>query len=588
MKAIKLIHIWLIGLLTCGHLQAQTEFTATVKSTTVGLNERFSIRFTLNASGHTFKAPSFSDFRVLGGPSRSQSTNIINGAMSMESSWSFVLMPRQTGTYTIASASVISDGKTYRTEPIRIKVTKSSPRSEDPNDPQSRAAKNAFIRVLASKTSLYVGEPLVASYKLYFTSRVNSPNLIDEPDFTGFYKEVIDLGNIDTRREMFRGKSYNTAVVRQMVLIPQRSGTIKPGEVVMDIPTMVSSNQRDIFGRRVGQMVNQSSRNQFPAISVKPLPSQGRPDNFSGAVGSFDMKAEVSRSELGSDESLTLRITISGRGNIGLIDLPKPKLPSAFEVFDPEVSEKVTTNAAGMSGRKVYEYLLVPRYGGEYKIPEIKFSYFDPNSQRYRTITEKEKLIKVSGDAGPEGTTTGVAPASKENVDYINREILSIKNDPGELRSESEAFYGSTRFYALLILLGLSLLGMISVFVIRANRRENLGELKSQKASKQAKKQLSSAKKHLKEENTEAFYLALSNALWGYFADKMKIPQGQLSKELIAEKLDDQGVEPTVIDEITETMNRAEMARFSGLKQTNAEEDYEKTALLLTKIDRKL
>ncbi len=569
-------------------LRAQPQFKARLSETTVGQRERFTLTFSIDANAHSFEAPDLSEFRILGGPNRSQSTRIVNYEMSVESSYSYILMPKQTGSFTIGSATVISDGEKYRSEPVTINVTRESPRRNDPNDPYNRAAESAFVRVLASKTSVYRGEPVVASYKLYFNTDVSSPKILSEPDFTGFYREEIAIDRVNTQPESYRGKNYTTGVIRQMVLIPQRSGSITPGEVEVQIPTQVPSNRRDIFNRRLSQTVNQTSAVDFPTLQVKPLPEAGRPDNFSGAVGRYQLSVELSRNELNADESLTVTVKLSGTGNIKLVDAPKPEVPSAFEIFDPKISENIRVSGAGMSGSRSYEYLLVPRYGGTYKIPPIKFSYFNPANGRYTTLSSDELSVKVKGAPAQPGAVGGPSAAGKEKVDFINKEILFIKTDPGELSRPGRGFFGSTAFYGSLSLIGFALIGLFIAHNIRGKRQNNLSALRRQKASKVARKHLSVAKKHLDKNENEAFYLALSNALWGYFADKLAIPQSQLSKELIARKLKERGISAEDIESLQDSMNRAEMARYSGIGRANPSEDYQKAALLLTKIDRQL
>ncbi|MDZ7845382.1 MAG: BatD family protein [Owenweeksia sp.] len=245
---------------------------------------------------------------------------------------------------------------------------------------------------------MYQGEPLVASYKLYFTNtKVTRPTIIEEPNFTGFYRKKLKIDRIPTSKENYRGEQYNTGIFDQMVLIPQQSGNLRPGEVQAQIPTQLPTNQTDIFGRRVTRTINQTAAENFPSIEVRPLPERGKPSGFGGAVGDYNFSVTLSRNELSANESITLTVKVSGTGNIKLIEAPEPEIPSAFEAFDPEYEENIRVNAAGMSGTKTYRYLLVPRYGGTYKIPELKFSYFDPRLERYLTLQSEELEVTVTG-----------------------------------------------------------------------------------------------------------------------------------------------------------------------------------------------
>lgn len=574
-----------VFLITGYAAMAQVRFTASVSKNHVGKNEEFTLQFTVNAMGRNFEAPDLSDFYVLRGPSRSQSTQIINFERSEEMSISYVLRAKTTGMLSIGSGTIVVDGTEYRSQPLAIQVSDESPRKNDPNDPYAIAARSAFIKAITSKSTVYQGEPFVASYKLYFNADIGRFEILEQPDFTGFYKSDIEIKTIKQDREMYKGEQFNTGIINQMVLIPQRSGSIRPGLVEIRLPTAIPTNRRDIFGRRMTQTVDQTSTDNFPGITVKPLPEKGKPSNFDGAVGDYSMDVSLSREELTANESVTLTIKISGTGNIKLVDIEKPEIPSAFEAYDPKYSENITVNGSGMRGSKTYEYLLIPRYGGTYKIPEIKFSYFDPRKQRYETLTAPEREITVTGGTPMPGNNGGVASSEKEDVNFIGKDILFIKTKSSGFRKKGESFITSTGFYAALGTIGATFVGMLGFFLFTSNRKVDMRQTKSLKASKMARKHLSQAKKEMDAGNSEAFYLELSSALWGYFSDKFSIPQSKLTKELIYETLMDKGIDKSTADHVNDIMNRAEMARFTAASNTTPNKDYEETALLITKID---
>ena len=570
---------------------AQVEFKARVNRSQIGKSERFQLTFSVNAEGERFQAPELNDFRVLSGPNRSTSMRIINFERSVENSYSYVLMPRKSGTFTIGRASIRIEGETYYSDPVTIKVTEQSPRSSDPNDPYARAEKNAFFRVLASKTTVYQGEPFVASYKLYFSTGVSRPQVVNEPSFTGFYKTPLDINRISTRNETYRGNNYNTGIIRQLVLIPQQTGNLEPGVIDVRIPTEIPTNQRDIFGRRMNRTVVQSASREFPKIKVLPLPERGKPSSFTGAVGNYKLDVTVSRNNLTADESLTLKVKISGKGNVKLVDAPEPEIPSAFEAYDPKYSENIAVNASGMSGSKTYEYLLIPRYGGTYKIPELQFSYFDPDRKQYRTIKSQPIEVTVEGGKSQpqsEAPQGGVSYQGKEKVDFINEDILFIKTEGSDIRETGGSFYGSTTFFGWLIGLILAWGALVALYIIRKRRYDDQLLLKSKQAGRKARKHLTKAKKALGSNDREEFYSALSAALWGYFSDKFHIPGSKLSKELILDNLSKKEVDQSTIQAIAEIMNRAEMARYTSLGGNNPEEDYELAARLLTEVENKL
>lgn len=581
-----LSNILLTVLLITGHLaMAQVRFTASVNKNHVGKNEEFTLQFTVNAMGRNFQAPDLSDFYVLRGPSRSQSTQIINFERSEEMSISYVLRAKTTGMLSIGAGTIEVGGTEYRSQPLAIQVSEESPRKNDPNDPYAIAARSAFIKAITSKSTVYQGEPFVASYKLYFNADIGRFEILEQPDFTGFYKSDIEIKTIKQDREMYKGEQFNTGIISQMVLIPQRSGSIRPGLVEIRLPTAIPTNRRDIFGRRMTQTVDQTSTDNFPGITVKPLPEKGKPSNFDGAVGDYSLDVSLSREELTANESVTLTIKISGTGNIKLVDIEKPEIPSAFEAYDPKYSENITVNGNGMRGSKTYEYLLIPRYGGTYKIPEIKFSYFDPRKERYETLTAPEREITVTGGTPMPGNNGGVASSEKEDVNFIGKDILFIKTKNSGFRKKGESFITSTGFHAALGTIGATFVGMLGFFLFTSNRKVDMSQTKSLKASKMARKHLSQAKKEMDAGNSEAFYLELSSALWGYFSDKFSIPQSKLTKELIYETLMDKGIDKSTADHVNDIMNRAEMARFTAASNTTPNKDYEETALLITKID---
>lgn len=581
-----LSNILLTVFLITGHLaMAQVRFTASVNKNHVGKNEEFTLQFTVNAMGHNFQAPDLSDFYVLRGPSRSQSTQIINFERSEEMSISYVLRAKTTGMLSIGAGTIEVGGTEYRSQPLAIQVSEESPRKNDPNDPYAIAARSAFIKAITSKSTVYQGEPFVASYKLYFNADIGRFEILEQPDFTGFYKSDIEIKTIKQDREMYKGEQFNTGIISQMVLIPQRSGSIRPGLVEIRLPTAIPTNRRDIFGRRMTQTVDQTSTDNFPGITVKPLPERGKPSNFDGAVGDYSMDVSLSREELTANESVTLTIKISGTGNIKLVDIEKPEIPAAFEAYDPKYSENITVNGSGMRGSKTYEYLLIPRYGGTYKIPEIKFSYFDPRKERYETLTAPEREITVTGGTPMPGNNGGVPSSEKEDVNFIGKDILFIKTKNSGFRKKGESFITSTGFYAALGTIGATFVGMLGFFLFTSNRKVDMRQTKSLKASKMARKHLSQAKKEMDAGNSEAFYLELSSALWGYFSDKFSIPQSKLTKELIYETLMDKGIDKSTADHVNDIMNRAEMARFTAASNTTPKKDYEETALLITKID---
>ena len=575
--------IHMLSILLLGFsVQAQVEFSASVNQKEVALGQRFAVEFKVNQQGQDFKAPNFHGLQVLGGPNTSVSTFMDNTGTRYNLTYSYVLKALKTGEYTIDPAFIRVDGRTYRTESITIKVVEQKAERQD-------APKDVFLKAYVSDRKVYQGEPLYANYRLYFRNEVFQHSFQEEPDFTGFYRENIEQTRIETKEEYVNGSRYYSADLRKMVLIPQKTGKFDMGNIAMTIPVRVQSRRRDIFGFPISRSENRDLLTPFPDIEVLPLPSTGRPMNFSGAVGQFEMEAELSDSEIDTDGSLSLRLTIKGDGNIKLAELPKIEFPSAFEVFDPEIKENSTVGTYGMRGYKTVEYLLVPRYGGEYKIGPIEFSYFDPKKEKYIRIQSEEFTVKVRGGSlAPQEKQSGIMnPRENEQVNFINKEILFIKTK-ALWRKANAPFLGSTLFWILIAVPFFIATAGLLLWLRKRQELEQGDLLKVQRAGKVARKRLTKAQKALKENNPEVFYSELETAIWGYFEDKFNMGRSSLNKEELQSQLKDLSVPEDHIQTILGLLQQAEMARFTGLKAEAAQKDYQATAQVLTEMEKLL
>lgn len=574
-----------------GSTMAQVSFEASVSKSKVSRNEEFTISFKVNKKAQRFTPPSVGRLRITSGPN--QTVSSIGGfgnQRNYSETFSYTLRANKAGKYTIGSAGVTVDGKRYKSEPFVISVVNSLPQNRNLNDPQSIAAESVKLRVNTSKTTIYQGEPIIASYDVYFNTQISAPSLVEEPDFTGFYKENIDPVRISSEgKKVLGNKEYSFATVGRRLLLPQRTGTFKLGSIDMDIPTAVPSNQVDFFGRRVTRTLNYTASAYFPTITVKPLPEANKPANFNGAVGRYSMDVELSRNELSADESVTLKISLSGSGNIKLVEVPEPKFPNAFEAYDPKYTENIKTDIEGMRGKKTYEYLLIPRYGGTYKIPAVEFSYFDTKSKKYNTLSSDNFELKVTGGASqPKGSSTSGFPSSgKEDVTFINKDILFIKTSDSKLNLKGEHFFLSSGFYLGLSFPLIGSLAMIVLFFFKNKGQEDQTKLKQGKAGKLARKQLQEAKKMLDNNDRDGFYQALSAALLGYFSDKFSLGNSQLNQDIIKEELISKQVENSSIGKALDMMNRADLARFTSAS-SNLESDYNETVEVITDIEKQL
>lgn len=576
--------LFILILLASQSLLAQVNFTASVSKNKVAVGDRLTVEFSVNQRGRNFKAPDFSGFRILSGPNTSMSTFMDNRGVRTSFSHSYILQPRNTGEITIGPAFITVEGETYQTKPLTISVSESAPASGKPNDAEDQV----FIRALVSKKEVYQGEPIFARYKLYFRTEIGQPQLIEEPDFTGFYRENIEQGRIETRSEIIQGQRYTTGNIREMTLIPQRNGALSPGGLRLEVPTQVRTGRYDFFGRPINRTVPMVVSDNFPTIEVKPLPLAGQPASFTGGVGDFSFTASLSQDEITTDESLSLRIEIKGTGNIKLVGLPEIDFPQAFEVFDPEMSESFSVGAYGMRGRKTVEYLLVPRYNGTYKIGPIEFSFFNPETRRYEKRQSPEFQVVVSGgQIAPGGRAPEVAGSEeKEQVGYLNQDILFIKLKADSWQVVGSEFWFSWPFYLWLVAI---VLASAVLFLLRrrqAQRRGNRQWREQQQAGKTARKRLTKARKALKNADADVFYQELSQALWDYLAHKFSLARHELQKDRIVKEMAKAGIDDQWQARVLQALDQAEMARFTQAGGANLAEDYRLTAELITAMEK--
>jgi LPXTG-motif cell wall-anchored protein len=585
----RIIHLILILFLSTITVAQQASLQAGVDQTQVAVGEQFTLRFEANGRMQGFQLPDLSKFRVLSGPNQSTQQSWINGKSSMSVTYSYVLSAREAGSLTIGPATATVSGKKVRSNPIEMKVTKERERSNNPNDPYNIAQNNVIIRPVISKRKVYVGEAVTLTYKLYYTLDIQAPS-IDPPSLTGFYTEDLDLGRITSnQRENLNGKLYNVAVLKKYVLIPQRSGSFDLDPLEMEMEVGIPSNQRDFFGRPVNKYIHYTARSQAVHIDVEYLPQSGQPVNFSGAVGEMRLDVSLDPQEVEANSSVNLKIEVGGRGNMKLFELPEADIPTSIEVYDPKLSDQLTVGTSGHQGKRSAEYLLVPRYGGSYKIPAIEFSYFDLKSKTYKTLTAGPFELKVEGEtaSGKEGNAGGVvSPGSKEDIRYLEQDILFIKTEAFGFDKAGRAFSGSSIFYTLMGIPPLLLL-LVLLFARRRNKElQDVKGVRSRKAGAVARKRLSAARKLRDESRNKEFFEQIQKTLIDYVMDKSKLDQTQIDRKGLKTVLSEHGV----VDELAEAMvalfDECGFARYApgGVAQ-KLEDTYSAAEELIAKIE---
>lgn len=578
--------------------QAQNSFTASVDKDQVSLGDYFQLTFTFDGSqsGRNLHPPAFNDFMVLSGPNQSTRMQIVNGAVSSSISYSYILQPRDAGKFTIGAATIEAEGKKYQTQPITIEVVKGSPQpkarqSENENpDARSQIGNNLFIKAVVDRTKVYQGEQITVSYKVYTRVQILSYNVAKSPAFTGFWSEDLEVPKqIQLGNETINGKEYAVGLIRKLALFPQRNGALnlEPMEIEVTVPVRKqSSDFFDNFFDR-SQPVQYKIATEPVNITVEPLPSQNVPAGFNGAVGSYQMEANLDKQDVKTNDAVTLRVKITGQGNLKLLEPPAISFPSDVEKFDPKISNSLNTQGSRISGSRTFEYLLIPRHSGDQKIPPFTFSYFDTVKQKFVSLNSPEFVIKVQ--RGSESESTSVAGLNREDVKMLGEDIRFIKSGNVSFRRKGESFVGSALFYVLY----LSPLFLFILFLVFFKQKEkemsDVVSLRSRKARKIAKQRLSNAKKLLDEKKKEEFYSEVSRALWGYLTDRLKIPPSDLNRETIATTLQQHSVSSNTISAIISTMEQCEFARFAPQSDSlQMEAVFKDTVQLVTQIEDQL
>ena len=576
-------------LITC-FASAQVTFEAKVSKKKLGINERLRIDFVMNGDGDNFTPPSFEDFTIAAGPSQNISRQWVNGVKSFSKTYSYFLAPKKRGKFTIGQSTIEIDGEVYKTLPVTIEVTAAIDKPKDPNDPNYIASQNIHLVAEVSKTNPYLNEAITVVYKLYISPNtgVRTWRELDNPRYSDFWSHNISIKELKQVNTTYKGEDYRYVVLRKVVLYPQKTGKLNIEPLTLDIEAQVPTNRRDIFGSRLLKTVHRTVAAGNRTINVKPLPEAGKPLDFSGAVGSFDFEVSTNKSELKATEALQATIKVSGKGNLKLFELPKLTLPSSLEVYEPEHSEKISTNLSGMQGQMSNTYTIVPSYQGKYPIPSVSFSYFDLTTKKYKTINSKELVINVNegpinNNAGDNSNTSTII---KEPIAQSGGQFMSFKTTTNFISKEPSYFFKSKLFWVLLLAPFLIL--PIAIF-LRHKKEERDNDVVGNKvrtANKLARKYLSEAKKALGKK--EAFYNALERALHNYLKSKLHIETSDFSKDKIEQLLTNKSVNGDAITGFIDLLKSCELARYTPFSNVEMQQDYSKAARVISIIDKQI
>ena len=563
---------------------SQVEFDAVVSKEKLGVNERLRVDFEMNQDGDNFRPPSFQGFTVVGGPNQSISKQWINGKASFSKTFSYFLQPNATGTLKIGQAEIEIDGTVYKTIPIEITGTGAVEKPKDPNDPVAAAEDNVHLVAEVSKNDPYLNEAFTVVYKLYVSreTAVNGWNELDAPKFADFWSQSIDEKQFKVYDGSYDGKPYRYVILRRTLLYPQKTGELTIEPLALNINVEAPTNRRDIFGMRITRPAKITVTAPTRKVNVKALPEDGKPENFSGAVGNFDFDVVASKTKLDAQEALDLTLTAKGNGNLKLFTLPKPKLPSALEVYEPENEQDVRVSLNGMAGSNSARYTIVPQQKGSYPIPPIRFSYFDPATEQYKTLSSDEIVIDVEN--GPATLATS-DKADKIPVEET-KQFAYIKSDAKLKPMNQDRFFGSTAFWSLLVT-PVVLIPLAILF--GRKRRAYQNDVKGnrlRKADKLARKYLGDAKKSLGDQT--AFYLALEKCLHNYLKARLNIQTSEMSKERISQLLQDRGVTVETTAAFLKLLESCEFARYTPSSSDAMQHDYEQASRVISEIDKQL
>lgn len=568
---------------------SQVKFEAKTSKTQLGVNERLRIDFTMNEDGDNFIPPSFENFKVVGGPSQSINNSWINGVRSFSKSYTYFLSPTKRGAFTIGQSSIEIDGNTYKTSPIQITVTAAVEIPKDPNDPNYIASESIHLVAEVSTTKPYLNEPVSVIYKLYVAENTGVRNWseLDSPRYNDFWSQNIEVNRQNVKEGKYKGENYRYVVLKKTVLYPQKTGKLSIEPLTLDVSVEVPSKRRDIFGRLMMTTTNRTVTAGKRTIDVKPLPSNGRPDDFSGAVGSFEFNMTSNKNTLKATEAFDLKLEVSGKGNLKLFKLPKPNLPNALEVYEPEHSEKVSTNLSGMRGSISDTYTVVPNAQGQYPIPTASFSYFDLNTKTYKTLTSNDLVVTVTDDPELSSNENSVTKkVQKTNVTTLSKQFSSFKSNGNLEPITKTKFYNTPLFWWLFF--GPLLLIPLIIIVTRnrGKRALDIEGNKIRKTNKLARKHLSSSKKAIG--NKEAFYVALERALHNYLKSKLKIETSDFSKDKIDQLLTKKEVQKDTTSQFLDALKSCELARYTPLGVADMERDYQKAVETINTLDKQL
>ena len=587
----RVFFIVLISLLTITRLTSQEEsvnFEALVSKKSLGLNENLRVDFKMNKDGDNFNPPSFEGFRVVGGPNQSVSNMFVNGKRTFSKTYSYFLSPLEKGLITVGQATIEINGKIFKTLPVEVNVSESVEISKDPNDPNYIVNENLHLVAEVSNPKPFLNEGISIVYKLYYSPQINVTNVgeIETPEFENFWSQNIKIPRLQIERGSYSGESYNYVTWKKTVLYPQKTGRLEILPLSLDVSVDVPTNRRDFFGNRIYSQVSKKITAGRRVIQVRELPDNA-PSSFNGAVGDFDIELTTNKTDLNASESLQATIKISGKGNLKLFSPPSIEAPSSLEKYDPEYTENVSTNLAGMNGNISNTYTLVPQFQGKYPISSLDFTFFNTSLKKYETLKTKEIIVNVL--EGPTLLTEKVDPQNSTTPSNILPSINQfkfIKTKPNLVNINSSSFINSTYFYIIIFLPFFIIILTLIFFKSKKITDSDLKKYKSISANKLARKYLFEAKKNL--DKKDMFYVSLEKAMHNFLKSKLSIETSDYSKERIQDLLKNRNVDDDTQKLFIRLIENCEFARYTPASNVAINKDYENAVKVISELDNLL
>lgn len=561
---------------------------AKVSKNKLGINQRLKIEFSINKQGgDNFSPPKFANFKVVGGPSQSVSQSWINGKVSFSQSYTYIIQPKRKGELIIGKASISIAGKTIKSKPIKIIVVDAVDIPKDPNDPDYVAQQNIHLVAEISKSRPYVGEGIYVEYRLYVSENISvyDTSVTEAPQYNGFWNQNIKINGFPVKMGKYNGEKYRYIVLQKALLVPTKTGKLNIDPMKMNIVIGVPTGRADFFGNAITRNIKKEFASAKKIINPRSLPLDGKPVDFTGAVGDFKFNVTLSKEVLKANESSQIKIMVSGKGNLKLFELPEITTPVELEKYQPERKEKVRVNSSGISGSVSDLYTVVPQYKGKYKIPNISFSYFNPKEKKYHTIVTDDFFVDVleGKELKPVIDSNTVL---KQNVISTGKNFRYIQTKSNFEPKNIRDLYKSNLFYILLLLPLLTI--PIVIFIAKRNDEKNndlIGN-KLRKAERLAKKYLSEAKKQLGKK--EAFYEALERALHNYLKAKLGIETADISEDKITEILKNKNINSSTIKEFIEVLRQSDLARYTPISNSEMKEEFERAKQVIVQLDKQL